>query len=140
MVAIGTDSSAKAEDGPLSESKSHPRAWGSFPRILGKYVRDEKLMTLEEAIRRFTSRPAARVGLEDRGVIRPGLKADLVVFDPSTIRDVATFADPTHYSEGVVHVFVNGRAVVSAGRITSERPGRPLRGPGYRGSAGAPTP
>ena len=71
MVAIGTDSGARAEDGPFSESKSHPRAWGSFPRILGKYVRDEKLITLEEAIRRFTSRPAARVGIADRGMLRP---------------------------------------------------------------------
>ena len=127
MVSIGTDSGARAEDGPLSESKSHPRAWGSFPRILGKYVRDEKLMTLEEAIRRFTSRPARRVGIEDRGVLRPGMKADVTIFDAATIRDVATFADPNHYSEGVRHVFVNGRAVVADGKITAERPGQVVR-------------
>jgi dihydroorotase/N-acyl-D-amino-acid deacylase len=132
MIAIGTDSGARAEDGPLSESKSHPRAWGSFARILGKYVRDEKLIPLEEAIRRFTSRPAARVGIADRGILRPGFKADVTIFDAARIRDVSTFVDPTHYSEGVQHVLVNGKAVVSGGKITSERPGQPIRGPGYR--------
>ena len=132
MISIGTDSGAKAEDGPLSESKSHPRAWGSFPRILGKYVRDEKLMPLEEAIRRFTSRPAARVGLTDRGLLRPGLKADVTVFDAARIRDVSTFTDPTHYSEGVQYVFVNGQAVVDKGHITNARPGEALRGPGAK--------
>ena len=137
LVAIGTDSGAKAEDGPLSESKSHPRAWGSFARILGKYVRDEHVLSLEEAIRRFTSRPATRVGLSDRGILRPGLKADVTIFDPARIRDVSTFTDPAHYSEGVQHVFVNGKAVVSGGKITAERPGEALRGPGYRGAAAA---
>ncbi len=132
MIAIGTDSGARAEDGPFSESKSHPRAWGSFPRILGKYVRDEKLIALEEAVRRFTSRPAARVGITDRGLLRPGMKADVTIFDPATIRDVSTFVDPTHYSVGIPHVLVNGRAVVSNGKITNERPGQPIRGPGYR--------
>jgi dihydroorotase/N-acyl-D-amino-acid deacylase len=127
LISIDTDSGAKAEDGPLSESKSHPRAWGTFPRILGKYVRDEKLLTLEEAIRKMTSRPASRVGLLDRGVLRPGMFADITVFDPATIRDVSTFEDPTHYSVGVKHVFVNGKAVVANGAITAERPGRPLR-------------
>jgi len=132
MVSIGTDSGARAEDGPFSQSKSHPRAWGSFPRILGQYVRDEKLMTLEEAIRRFTSRPAARVGIADRGILRPGFKADVTIFDPARIRDVSTFVDPTHYSEGVQHVLVNGKAVVANGKITTARPGQPVRGPGYR--------
>jgi dihydroorotase/N-acyl-D-amino-acid deacylase len=132
LVSIDTDSSAQAEDGPLSKSKSHPRAWGTFPRILGRYVREERLLTLEEAIRKMTSRPAARVGLADRGILRPGFAADVVVFDPATIRDVSTFEDPLHYSTGVRHVFVNGRAVVTDGRITNERPGRPVRGPGYR--------
>lgn len=132
LVSIDTDSGAKAEDGRLSESRSHPRAWGTFARILGKYVREEKLLTLEEAVRKMTSRPAARVGLLDRGILRPGMAADITVFDPLTIRDVSTFEDPNHYSVGVKHVFVNGRAVVTDGRITTERPGRPLRGPGYR--------
>jgi N-acyl-D-amino-acid deacylase len=132
LVGIGTDSPAKAEDGKLSESKSHPRAWGSFPRILGRYVRDENLLSLEEAIRKMTSKAAARVQQHDRGLLRPGMMADITIFDFSTIRDVSTFADPTHYSVGVKHVFVNGRAVVSNGAITKERPGRPIRGPGYR--------
>ena len=133
LVGIGTDSGAQAEDGKLSESKSHPRAWGSFPRILGKYVREEHLLTLEEAIRKMTSKAAARVHLNDRGILRPGMIADITIFDPVTIRDVSTFDDPKHYSAGVQHVFVNGKRVVADGAITSERPGQPLRGPGYRG-------
>ena len=132
LVAIGTDSGAKAEDGPLAGTKGHPRGWGSFARILGKYVRDEKLLTLEDAIRKMTSRPAARVGLRDRGLLRPGMAADVAVFDPATIHDVATFEDPNHYSVGVKYVAVNGTLVVSDGHITDARPGRPLRGPGYR--------
>ena len=132
LVSVDTDSSARAEDGPLSGTKSHPRGWGTFPRILGKYVREEGLLTLEEAIRKMTSRPAARVKLMDRGILRAGMAADITVFDPATIRDVATFEDPTHYSVGVRYVFVNGRAVISEGKITDERPGRVLRGPGYR--------
>jgi N-acyl-D-amino-acid deacylase len=136
LVSICTDSGAAAEDGPLSQSKSHPRAWGTFPRILGKYVREEKLLTLEEAVRKMTSQPASRVGFRDRGILRPGMMADVVVFDPQTIKDVATFEDPNHYSVGVRYVLVNGQAVVEAGRITSRRPGRVLRGPGYRPTAG----
>jgi dihydroorotase/N-acyl-D-amino-acid deacylase len=135
LVSIDTDSGAKAEDGPLSESRSHPRAWGTFARILGKYVRDERLLTLEDAVRKMTSRPASRVGLHDRGLLRPGMAGDITIFDPATIRDIATFEDPNHYSVGVRHVFVNGRAVVANGVITDERPGRPLRGPGYRAPA-----
>jgi N-acyl-D-aspartate/D-glutamate deacylase len=131
MMSIGTDSGARAEDGPLSESKSHPRAWGSFPRVLGRYVRDEQLITLEDAIRRFTSRPASRLGIADRGLLRPGFKADVTIFNADTIGDRSTFEDPTHYSQGVAHVFVNGQAVVSGGRITEARPGEPIRGPGY---------
>jgi N-acyl-D-amino-acid deacylase len=131
LVGIGTDSGAKAEDGRLSESKSHPRAWGSFPRILGRYVRDERLLTLEEAIRKMTSKAAARVRLTDRGLLRPGMMADITIFDAATIRDVSTFDDPNHYSVGVRQVFVNGTRVVADGAITSERPGRPLRGPGF---------
>ena len=127
LVGVGTDSGAQAEDGKLSESKSHPRAWGSFPRILGRYVRDERLLTLEEAIRKMTSKAADRVHLSDRGLLRPGMAADITVFDPMVIRDVSTFEDPRHYSVGVKHVFVNGRRVVADGAITSERPGRPLR-------------
>ncbi len=131
-VSFDTDSGARAEDGPLSLSKSHPRAWGTFPRILGKYVREERVLTLEDAIRKMTSQAAIRVGITDRGLVRPGMMADLVVFDPATVRDVATFEDPNHYSVGIRDVFVNGKAVVANGTITTERPGRALRGPGYR--------
>jgi len=132
LVGVGTDSGAQAMEGRLSESKSHPRAWGSFPRILGRYVRDERLLTLEEAIRKMTSKAAVRVHLADRGLLRPGLFADVTVFDAATIRDVSTFDDPKHYAEGIRQVFVNGKRVVADGAITSERPGRPLRGPGAR--------
>jgi len=131
LVGVGTDSGTQAEEGRLSESKSHPRAWGSFPRILGRYVRDERLLTLEEAIRKMTSKAADRVHLHDRGLLRPGMMADITVFDAATIRDVSTFDDPKHYATGVKHVFVNGTRVVADGAITAARPGRPLRGPGF---------
>jgi N-acyl-D-amino-acid deacylase len=132
LVSMGTDSGAKAEDGIYSEEKSHPRAWGSAPRILGHYVREEKLLTLEEAIRKMTSLPASRMGLADRGIVRPGMAADLVAFDPATVRERSTYADPLHYSEGIPFVCVNGRLVVDGGRMTDARPGRALMGPGYR--------
>jgi dihydroorotase/N-acyl-D-amino-acid deacylase len=130
MIAIGTDSGARAEDGPLSISKSHPRAWGSFTKILGTYVRDEKLIPLEDAVRRFTSRPATRMGLTDRGLLRPGFKADVTIFDLATVRDRSTYTEPNHYSEGIRHVLVNGQAVVSDGTITDARPGQVVRGGG----------
>lgn len=132
LVSFCTDSSAKAEDGIFSQQKSHPRAWGSAPRILGHYVREEKVLSLEEAIRKMTSLPAARMRFSDRGIVRPGMAADLVAFDPETVRARATYADPLHYSEGIPFVAVNGRLVVDGGKITAERPGRILRGPGYR--------
>ena len=135
LVSFCTDSGAMAEDGILSREKSHPRAWGSATRILGRYVREEKLLTLEEAVRRMTSFPAARMRLHDRGLVRPGLKADLTLFDPEQVRERSTYADPNHYSEGVHYVAVNGVLVVDEGRITRARPGRILRGPGYRASA-----
>jgi dihydroorotase/N-acyl-D-amino-acid deacylase len=132
LVSICSDSGAKAEDGPLAESKTHPRAFGTFARILGRYVRDEKVLRLEEAIRKMTSQPAARVHLQDRGILRPGMAADVTVFDPAAIKDVATFENPMHYAVGVRYVLVNGRAVVADGKITSERPGRALKGPGAK--------
>jgi dihydroorotase/N-acyl-D-amino-acid deacylase len=132
MISIGTDSGARAEDGPLSISKSHPRAWGSFTKILGAYVRDEQLIPLEDAVRRFTSRPATRMGIHDRGLLRPGFKADITIFDLATVRDRSTFTDPNHYSEGIRHVLVNGQAVVADGKITDARPGQVVRGTGYR--------
>jgi dihydroorotase/N-acyl-D-amino-acid deacylase len=131
LVSYGSDSPAQAEDGPLSATKAHPRAFGTFPRVLGRYAREEHTMSLEEAIRKMTSLAASRVGIMDRGILRPGMMADIAVFDPATIKDVATYNDPLHYSVGVKHVFVNGRPVLLDGKITDERPGRALRGPGY---------
>jgi dihydroorotase/N-acyl-D-amino-acid deacylase len=132
LVSFCTDSGAMAEDGILSQEKSHPRAWGSAPRILGKYVREEKLLSLEQAVRRMTSLPASRMRLHDRGIVRPGMAADLVAFDPDRVRERSTYTDPTHYSEGIPFVAVNGQLVVDEGRITKARPGRILKGPGAR--------
>ena len=134
MVTFGSDSEAQAEDGPLSKTKAHPRAFGTFPKVLDTYVRQQHTMRLEEAVRKMTSLPASRVGLMDRGILRPGMMADITVFDPKTVKDVATYSDSLHYSQGVKFVFVNGRPVVWAGAITEERPGRTLRGPGYKGN------
>jgi dihydroorotase/N-acyl-D-amino-acid deacylase len=133
LVSLCTDYGAMAEDGIYSKEKSHPRAWASVPRILGKYVREERLLTLEEAIRKMTSLPASRMRLDRRGILRPGMAADLVAFNPDTIRERSTYTDPLHYSEGIPYVAVNGQLVVEEGRITGARPGRPLLGPGYRG-------
>jgi N-acyl-D-aspartate/D-glutamate deacylase len=132
MVSFATDSPAMAEDGILSQEKSHPRAWGSAARILGKYVRDEKVLTLEEAIRKMTSLPASRMRLDDRGILRPGMAADLVAFDADAVRERSTYADPLHYSEGIPYVAVNGELVVDGGKITAARPGKALRGPGWK--------
>jgi N-acyl-D-amino-acid deacylase len=132
IVTYGSDSEAHAEDGPLSKNKTHPRSFGTFPRILGFYSREQHTMSMEDAVRKMTSLAASRVGLLDRGILRPGTFADITVFDPNTIRDVASFSDPMHYSVGVKYVFVNGRPVLWDGAITDERPGRPLRGPGYQ--------
>ncbi len=127
LVGFCTDSSGSAEDGIFSQEKSHPRAWASAARILGKYVRDEQVLTLEEAIRKMTSLPASRMRLTDRGILRPGMAADLVAFDPRTVRDVSTYADPNHYSAGFRFVAVNGQLVVDEGKITAARPGRALK-------------
>jgi N-acyl-D-amino-acid deacylase len=132
LITFGSDSGARAEDGPLSKTRAHPRAFGTFPRILAEYVREQHTMRLEEAVRKMTSLAASRVGLPDRGILRPGMIADVTVFDPKTINDVATYSDPLHYSVGVKFVFVNGRPVLWDGTITDERPGQALRGPGYQ--------
>ncbi len=132
LVTYGSDSPAQAEDGPLSTTKAHPRAFGTFPRVLAEYVRSQHTLRLEEAVRKMTSQAASRVGITDRGILRPGMMADIAIFDPATIRDIATYNEPLRYSVGMEHVFVNGRPVVLNGKITDERPGRALRGPGYR--------
>ncbi len=131
LVSFCTDSGASATDGILSEEKSHPRGWASTARILATYVRDEKVLSLEEAVRKMTSFAAARAGLTDRGLLKEGFPADLVAFDLAKVKAVSTYAEPRHYSEGYPYVAVNGRLVVDGGRITAERPGQALRGPGF---------
>lgn len=132
LVAFDSDGTAVT---PEFGGNPHPRYYGTFPRILGKYVREEKLLTLEEAVRKMTSLAAARMGLTDRGVLRPGLAADLVVFDPDTIIDKATFAKSHQYSVGISEVVVNGTVVVRGGEHTGAKPGKALRGPGYRAAS-----
>lgn len=131
FVSICTDSGARATDGPLAGSKSHPRGWGSYPRILGKYVRDEHLMPLELAIHKMTGLPAANVGLKQRGLIREGYYADITIFDPNTVIDRATFEEPNQYPVGINYVIVNGQIEVDNGKRTPANSGRVLRGPGY---------
>ena len=131
FVSICTDSGARATDGPLAGSKSHPRGWGTYPRILGRYVRDEHLMPLEFAIHKMTGLPAANVGLKQRGLIREGYFADITIFDPKTVIDRATFEDPNQYPVGIDYVIVNGQIEVDNGRRTAALAGRVLRGPGY---------
>ena len=132
FVSFCTDSGSRATDGPLAGSKSHPRGWGSYPRILGRYVRDEKLLTLETAIHKMTGGPATRVGLKDRGLLRVGMFADITVFDPKTVIDRATFESPNQYPVGIEYVLVNGQVSVDQGQRTSALAGQVLRGPGYK--------
>jgi N-acyl-D-amino-acid deacylase len=130
-VSFCDDASSRALDGPLFEGRPHPRAYGSFPRILAKYVRESKILTLEDAIRKMTSLAAQRVGIKDRGILKQGFYADLVMFDPETVTDKATFENPHQYSEGMSLVIVNGKLVWENGKFTGNLPGRILRGPGY---------
>ena len=130
-VSVNTDFGGVAPDGPLGSQSAHPRAYGTFARILGRYVRDLKLMPLELAVRKMTSLAAQRVGLKDRGLLRPGLAADITVFDPATVADRATFERPHQPSVGFAYVLVNGQVVLDHGKLTPARPGRGLRGPGY---------
>jgi dihydroorotase/N-acyl-D-amino-acid deacylase len=132
FVSFCTDSGARANDGPLAGSKSHPRGWGSYPRILGRYVRDEHLLTLEQAVHKMTGVPARRVGLKDRGVLRVGAFADITIFNPKTVIDRATFETPNQHPEGINFVIVNGQISVDEGKRTAALAGRPLRGPGSR--------
>jgi N-acyl-D-aspartate/D-glutamate deacylase len=130
-----TDFGAVAPDGVLSKDRVHPRVYGSYPRILGRYVREHRLISLEEAVRKMTSLPAQRVGLLDRGILRPGMAADVTVFDARTIIDLATFENPHQVSQGVRYVMVNGEIVLDNGTVTDARPGRGLRGPGWVGDS-----
>ena len=126
-VAIGSDGSALATDGPLRAGVPHARNFGTFPRVLGRYVRDERVIPLEEAIRKMTSLPAETLGLSDRGTLKPGQWADVVIFDPDTVADRATFEDPFQYPVGIDTVIVNGTVVLDEGTHTGTRPGRVLR-------------
>ncbi len=130
-VSVNNDSSGTSPEGPLGREHPHPRAYGTFPRILRKYVREEKKLTLEDAIRKFTALPAQRMRLADRGVLKEGMWADVVIFDPDTVRDTATFDKPNQLSQGMEYVLVNGVPVIEQGRMTGALPGRILRGPGY---------
>jgi N-acyl-D-aspartate/D-glutamate deacylase len=134
-VSIGSDGTAVRPDGVLGHGRPHPRWYGTFPRVLGKYVREEKVLTLEEAIRKMTSLPAAQLRLADRGLLKVGMAADVVVFDPARVTDQATFEDPHRYAEGIDIVIVNGEVVVDEGRHTGATSGRVLRGPGYKDPA-----
>ena len=131
-VSIDNDSQGTSPEGLLGKEHPHPRAYGTFPRILRKYVREDHALTLEDAIRKFSALPAQRMRLTDRGVIKQGMWADLVIFDPQTIRDLATFEQPNQLSQGMQYVLVNGVPVIADGQMTGALPGKVLRGPGYR--------
>jgi dihydroorotase/N-acyl-D-amino-acid deacylase len=130
-VSIDNDSQGTSPTGLLGQEHPHPRAYGTFPRILRKYVREEHRLTLQDAIRKFTSLPAQRLGLTERGVLKQGLWADVVIFDPEQIHDVATFENPNQLSVGMQYVLVNGVPVIAGGKATQALPGKVLRGPGY---------
>jgi N-acyl-D-aspartate/D-glutamate deacylase len=135
-MSFGSDAESRAPEGVFLKSSTHPRAYGNFARLLGKYARDEKAANLPDAIRRLTSFPAANLGLKDRGWLKPGYAADLVVFDPARIQDHATFAEPQRLATGVRDVFVNGVQVLNNGQHTGAKPGRVVRGPGWAGWPG----
>lgn len=131
-VMFGSDAGAPAAEGETLEKAAHPRTYGNVARLLGKYVRDEKVISLEEAVRRLTLLPAQTLSIESRGRLAPGYFADVTVFDPDTITDNATYDDPHHYATGVEYVLVNGVPVVSGGQHTGAKPGRAVRGPGWK--------
>ena len=136
-TSVNNDSEGASPDGLLGQQHPHPRAYGTFPRILRKYVREEHKLTLEDAIRKFTALPAGRMRITDRGLIKRGLWADLVVFDPETVTDRSTFADPKELAQGMQWVLVNGVPVIDGGVMTGARPGQVLRGPGFVAAAAA---
>ena len=126
-TSIGSDGSAYATEGPLRRGNPHPRSFGTFPRVLGVYVRQRGLLRLEDAVRKMTSLNADKLGILDRGLLRPGLFADLALFDPERVADRATYEKPFQYSEGILYVIVNGQVVLDQGKHTGARPGRALR-------------
>jgi N-acyl-D-amino-acid deacylase len=129
-ISLGSDGPSLAPEGVFLKSETHPRSYGNFARLLGKYVREEKIISLQEAIRRLTSLPATNLGLNQRGFLKEGMFADVVVFDPTVIADQATYEKPHQYAVGVKHVFVNGAQVLKDGEHTGAKPGRALWGPG----------
>ena len=133
-MSFGSDAEAPAVEGVFLASNVHPRAYGNFARVLGLYARDRKVVTLEEAIRRLTSLPAGNLKIDRRGALEPGFFADLAIFDPLRIQDHATFDRPHQYATGMVHVFVNGTPVLKNGEHTGAKPGRVVRGPGWKRS------
>jgi N-acyl-D-amino-acid deacylase len=131
-MSFCSDGGSSAPEGVFLKSSTHPRAYGNFARLLGKYVRDEKVISLEEAVRKLTSLPADNLKIKKRGMLKPGFYADLAIFDPDKIQDNATFETPRKYSTGMVHVFVNGIQVLKDGEHTGAKPGRAVRGPGWK--------
>jgi N-acyl-D-aspartate/D-glutamate deacylase len=132
FVSIGSDGTAVKTEGPLSSGNPHPRYYGTFPRVLARYVREEKVLTLEEAIRKMTSANAAKVHIYDRGILRPGMWADVTVFEPDKVIDLSTWDKPHQYSAGIKYVFVNGKMVLTDTTHTGARPGTILYGPGKK--------
>jgi dihydroorotase/N-acyl-D-amino-acid deacylase len=130
-VSVDNDSEGTAPTGLLGQEHPHPRAYATFPRILRKYVREDHRLTLQDAIRKFTALPAQRLGFADRGVLKLGMWADIDIFDPEQVRDVATFEKPNQLSVGMQYVLVNGVPVISRGQPTNALPGKVLRGPGF---------
>jgi N-acyl-D-amino-acid deacylase len=130
-MSFGSDAASVAPEGVFLNEHPHPRTYGNFARLLGRYVREERLIPLQEAVRRLTSLPAANLGIRERGTLRAGYFADLAIFDPAAIGDRATFAEPHQYAVGMRHVFVNGGQVLANGEPTGATPGRVVRGPGW---------
>jgi N-acyl-D-amino-acid deacylase len=131
-MSFGSDAASQSAEGVFLKSGSHPRTYGNFARLLGHYVRDEKLISLEEAVHRLTSLPATNLGIRERGALRPGYFADVVIFDPATVADRATFEKPHQYAVGMRDVYVNGVAVLTNGEPSGATPGRAVRGPGWK--------
>jgi len=131
-VSFDSDAGSVAPEGVFLKSNPHPRTYGTFARVLGKYVRDEKIISLPEAVRRLTSLPAGNLKLDRRGWLKTGYYADVVVFDPAKIQDHATYENPHQYSTGVLHVLVNGVPVIKEGKHTGAKPGQVVRGPGWK--------
>ena len=135
QVSVATD----AHVIKFGEAMPHPRNYGTYPRVLGRYVREKKILTLEEAVRKMTSLPADRMNLKDRGVLKKGMAADIVIFNPDTVIDRAEWTSPHHYPEGIPHVIINGEAVIQNGDRTDAYPGKVIRGPAFLNKA-QPTP